>query len=183
METQPHTDTTAGAWLERHQETGATTDEALAFFDRLPAMGLDDMRGHWRGSGLHTGHPLDGLLEAFGWYGKQFDGPESVHPLLFKTRGGVADVNPRFMPVGLMTKLPARYARPLGPVFSAVLGLLRTREPACQWPTETDPPWPRESDPPVGVLSTTHRVSAAASLASWPRGVFAVAATTVAIGC
>ena len=41
------------------------------------------MFGRWRGRGLHTNHPLDGLLETFGWYGKEFVDAETVHPLLF----------------------------------------------------------------------------------------------------
>ena len=46
------------------------------------------MLGRWRGSGLPTGSPLDGLLEAYGWYGKEFLDAETVHPLLFGDRAG-----------------------------------------------------------------------------------------------
>ena len=54
-----------------------TTDQALEFFDELPAVAAQEITGRWRGSELATGHPLDGLLAASGWYGKQFDGPDS----------------------------------------------------------------------------------------------------------
>jgi hypothetical protein len=63
-------------------------DDALAFFDGLPAVPADEMLGRWRGSGLPTGSPLDGLLEAYGWYGKEFLDAETVHPLLFHDRTG-----------------------------------------------------------------------------------------------
>ncbi|MEN8719019.1 MAG: DUF4334 domain-containing protein [Oceanococcaceae bacterium] len=65
------------------QRGSGTTDEALAAFDTLPAVDFDFMQGRWVGRGLATGHPMDGLLELYGWYGKAFDSPENVHPLLF----------------------------------------------------------------------------------------------------
>jgi hypothetical protein len=47
-------------------ERGTTSEAALALFDSLPAVPLETMLGSWRGSGLATGHPLDGMLETFG---------------------------------------------------------------------------------------------------------------------
>jgi hypothetical protein len=61
----------------------ATTAEALAFFDRLETVDLQFMTGRWKGSEIRTGHPMDGWLEASGWFGKEFVDPETVHPLLF----------------------------------------------------------------------------------------------------
>ena len=76
------------------------TEEALALFDSLPTVELDFMRGTWKGSELPTGHRMDGMLAATGWYGKQFIDPESVHPLLFFTadRASVFPVDPRKWP-------------------------------------------------------------------------------------
>ena len=74
----------AEAW-ERH---GTTTAEALARFDALPGATVEACLGRWRGSGLPTGHPLDGLLETLGWWGKEFVDAETVHPLLFRGRDG-----------------------------------------------------------------------------------------------
>ena len=46
-------------------ETGQTTTEkALQLFDTLKPVNLDFMFGRWQGSGLHTAHPMDGLLES-----------------------------------------------------------------------------------------------------------------------
>ena len=54
-----------------------------------------------------TGHPWDGLLTASGWYGKQFDGPDAVHPLLFRTpKGTLFPVDPARIPVGIVGRLP-----------------------------------------------------------------------------
>jgi hypothetical protein len=92
----------AEEWLAEHRD-GVGAADALVFFDSLPAVGLEEMIGRWRGSGLPTGSPLDGLLEAYGWYGKEFIGVETVHPLLFRSRGGrPRAVDPALMPLGLL---------------------------------------------------------------------------------
>ena len=63
-----------------------TVAEALAFFDAAAPVSIDEMIGEWRGAGLHTAHPMDGLLERYGWYGKVFIDAETVHPLLQTSR-------------------------------------------------------------------------------------------------
>lgn len=92
----------APAWLAEHAD-GVDAAEALAFFDSLPAVSVGEMTGRWRGNGLPTGSPLDGLLEASGWYGKEFLDEESVHPLLFRDRSGVPrPVDPGWLPMPLL---------------------------------------------------------------------------------
>ncbi|MEJ5867854.1 GXWXG domain-containing protein [Pseudokineococcus sp. 5B2Z-1] len=83
-----------------------TTEDALALFDALPAVEVDDVLGAWRGTGVPTGHPLDGLLELLGWHGKRFDGADAAHPLLFATRPGGEPfaVDPAGVPVGLVVR-------------------------------------------------------------------------------
>ncbi|RYZ43602.1 MAG: DUF4334 domain-containing protein [Myxococcaceae bacterium] len=75
-------------------------EEALALFDSLPTVDLAFMWGTWKGRELQTEHPMDGMLSATGWYGKQFLDAESVHPLLFFTedRASVFPVDPRKWP-------------------------------------------------------------------------------------
>jgi GXWXG protein len=71
--------------LRLHQlESGTTTEAALAFFDSLSPVEIATMIGAWRGRGVETGHPIDGLLERFGWHGKRFTGPDGAHPLVFE---------------------------------------------------------------------------------------------------
>jgi len=65
------------------QSKKTTTEEALNIFDQLEKTNLEFMIGQWKGYGIHTNHPMDGLLEFFDWYGKEFVSPEQVHPLLF----------------------------------------------------------------------------------------------------
>ena len=62
-------------------ENGTTTEAALAFFDSLAPVETPTLIGSWRGRGVETGHPIDGLLELFGWHGKRFSGPEGAYPL------------------------------------------------------------------------------------------------------
>lgn len=107
-----------------------TTTEALALFDASPAVPADDMIGTWHGAELPTGHPLDGLLAASGWWGKQFVDTEVVHPLLFPTADGRAlwalNPAPAFAGLGVATRVPALtrlrlsgVVRRLEPVFKA----------------------------------------------------------------
>ncbi len=87
------------------------------------------MFGTWHGAELPTGHPLDGLLTASGWWGKQFVDAETVHPLLFPTADGTAlwALNPAlaFGGLGVATKLPALKRRD----FAGAIPMLR---PALQ---------------------------------------------------
>ena len=62
---------------------GYSTEQALTFFDELEEVDLEFMIGRWQGAEFPTNHPMDGLLEASGWYGKEFVDAEFVHPLLF----------------------------------------------------------------------------------------------------
>jgi hypothetical protein len=66
----------------------ATPQAALALFDRLPAVEPRELLGRWRGESFASGHPLDGVLEAYHWHGKEFHSPEQVDPLLFETAAG-----------------------------------------------------------------------------------------------
>ena len=72
------------------------------------------MIGSWRGKGVETGHPMDGLLERFGWHGKRFTGPDGAHPLVFEqTKGGVFSVNPAMIPVGFVIRHADLFRHPL----------------------------------------------------------------------
>lgn len=122
--------------LERLErlEQGTTAGELLTFFDSLPAVSVGQLAGSWQGSGIPTGHRLDGVLEAMGWHGKRFAGPEEAHPLLFDDgRGAVVPVNPTFAPMGLVLRAPGLARHPLTVrVFRLVLPLVRTRKPRAR---------------------------------------------------
>lgn len=115
--------------LARFQAGHATTAEALELFDALEPVDVEFMLGNWRGEGFATGHPMDGLLEAYHWYGKRFDSAEEVHPLVFKTRDGeLTSLNPALMgpSLGLATKVPMPKTAVAGLAFQWAIPLLST---------------------------------------------------------
>ncbi len=123
----------AARWLAHHGG-GVLPDEVLAFFDGLPAVLPGELTGRWRGSGLLTGSPLDGLLEVYGWYGKQFVDAETVHPLLFRDGAGrPRPVDPALIPLSLLRDRPslARH-RAASTAFSVVRPLLYTKKPTAR---------------------------------------------------
>ncbi len=84
-----------------------STEEALKFFDALPIVDIDTIIGRWHGTGLSTGHPQDGMLETFGWYGKEFIDRDRVHPLLFTDKkGALFSLDPKRLPMNLALKVP-----------------------------------------------------------------------------
>ena len=120
-------------WLQQ-LESGTTSEAALTFFDSLAPLEVASMIGSWRGKGLETGHPIDGLLERFGWHGKRFSGPEGAHPLIFeRTNGGVFSVNPATIPVGFVIRHADLFRHSLARrLFRAFGVVLRTDKPKAR---------------------------------------------------
>ena len=126
-------------WLVEWRTRSFRQEAALARFDTLAGLPLEDLEGEWRGVTLPTGHPLDGLLERLGWYGKRCESKDKVHPLLFRSpTGAIVSLNPAPLPLrtalrwpGLARSLVARRA------FSSLIPILKTGEPMarlCQIP-------------------------------------------------
>ncbi len=105
-----------------------TPADALAWFDGLGPATVDEMSGRWRGEVVPTGHKMDPLLPAAGWWGKAFDGAEDVHPLLHGAEGRVA-VNPSLLPLGLVVHLPPALVRL---TFPLIRPLIATRKPQAR---------------------------------------------------
>jgi hypothetical protein len=107
-----------------------TTEDAAALFDAAPPVAPESMLGTWHGAELPTGHPMDGLLAASGWWGKQFIDGESVHPLLFPTADGAAlwalNPLPAFGGLGLVTRIPPLRRRNYAGLISRSERLLGT---------------------------------------------------------
>lgn len=121
------TDLAMPAETLRRLEIGATIDEALAFFDSLPAVDVPAMLGAWAGGEIPTGNPMDGLLGRFGWHGKRFDSADEVHPLVMdRDGGGRFSLNPALVPLPTLLRYPAalrnatlaRIARRTGPALA-----------------------------------------------------------------
>ncbi|MCV7152157.1 DUF4334 domain-containing protein [Mycolicibacterium pyrenivorans] len=113
-----------------------TTVDALALFDFLPAVDPEFMIGTWHGAELPTGHPLDGMLAASGWWGKAFLDGETVHPLLFRTSDGAAlwalNPAPAFGGLGLATRIPTVKRHNFAGVIAALKPVLQARGPKAR---------------------------------------------------
>ena len=121
-------------WLTAWRTTAISNADALRQFDSLPGLAPAAMLGRWRGVGLATGHPLDGLLEALGWHGKAFETVDRVHPLLF--RSGSSEpvaLDPAMIPVGLALRCPGlARSTAVAAAFRAALPMLATCEPGAR---------------------------------------------------
>ncbi|CRZ14958.1 DUF4334 domain-containing protein [Mycolicibacterium neworleansense] len=113
-----------------------TTTEALDVFDAAEAVEPAFMLGTWHGAELPTGHPMDGLLEASGWWGKQFVDGETVHPLLFPAGDGTSlwALNPAlaFGGLAVSNKIPLLRNRPMVAPIAALRPVLQTRAPKAR---------------------------------------------------
>lgn len=106
-----------------------TLETALELFDALEPVNLEFMFGRWKGSGLQTNHPMDGLLEASNWYGKEFINAETVHPLLFlDAQGKIIKVAPNARAMEWVTKIPKINLEIVKPVFNLTKFLLKTEK-------------------------------------------------------
>ncbi len=115
-------------------ERGCSLVDALAFYDSLAPVGVEAMVGAWRGAGIPTGGPFDGLLENLGWHGKRFESTESVHPLVFAgPRGRLVSVDPGKVPLGVAARHGQRFTgRATAVAFELLLPALATRRPRAR---------------------------------------------------
>ncbi len=124
------TDTEHVTSLREHaNKNSMSLQEALDLCDALPIVNIDTMIGRWHGTEISTHHPLDGLLETFGWYGKEFIDRDHVHPLLFSdSRGQLFALDPKLLPFSLALKLPIPRIKLLRQALLAVRFVLQTRK-------------------------------------------------------
>jgi Domain of unknown function (DUF4334)/GXWXG protein len=114
-------------------EQGASPEEALAFFDGCGVVRTEEMLGCWKGAGLPTGHPFDGLLEAFGWHGKRFQSPDETHPLMFEGASGLFSVNPALLPVSLAVRFNRLLrSQPMRVIGRRLVRMARTSKPQAR---------------------------------------------------
>lgn len=84
-----------------------TQEEGWRFYDGLEPVEASSLHGKWRGTELASGHPMDGMLKASGWYGKYFVDQENVYPLLFEKRDGTLFAgDPRRLPIQASERMP-----------------------------------------------------------------------------
>lgn len=92
-----------------------------------------DLLGRWRGEEVPTGHPMDGLLRTYRWWGKEFRGPDDVDPLLFTgALGQVRALDPRRLPVGVAARGWAPRSAALGRLSVLAHPALATSRPRAR---------------------------------------------------
>jgi len=107
-------------------------EQAFAWFDRLAPVRPEELTGIWRGTEIATGHPMDGLLGAIGWFGKEIRSQEEVHPLLFAgNRGKTFSGNPGLMPLTALISAPRLLIKMLFAVASPFIHTKKGRGRLC----------------------------------------------------
>lgn len=110
-------------------EPACSAEDAMALFDSLSAVRPEELTGRYHGRELATGHPMDGRLAASGWYGKQFDDVDHVHPLLFGDReSGLFAVEPRKVPLGAVAKVSPALVEKGQAALAVLKPVLRTKK-------------------------------------------------------
>ena len=106
-----------------------SVDQALALFDQLDPVSVDFMLGRWRGEGVNTGHPMDGLLEHYGWHGKHFHSADQVDPLVFNEQRRMP---PRVLFPGLKLNDKLIRSKAMPSVFRLLSPLLESNQCAAR---------------------------------------------------
>ncbi|MEM9150401.1 MAG: DUF4334 domain-containing protein [Cyanobacteria bacterium P01_F01_bin.3] len=105
----------------------ATSEQALAAFDSLEPVNLDFMTGRWKGAEIRSAHPIEGVLESSGWYGKEFIDAETVHPLLVRNgKDKVIKIAPNPFITRLTLNYPAIASNIPSPLVRLTNSLLKT---------------------------------------------------------
>ena len=74
--------------------------DTLTWYRSLQPVSLAEMVGLWKGTGIPSGHPLDGVLENLQWFGKRFHADLRADALLFQSRPGrLVTVEPAWIPI------------------------------------------------------------------------------------
>lgn len=107
---------------------GTSTEQALAYFDELEPITIDEMLGEWQGYGFPTDHYMDGLLENFNWWGKKFVSSEDVHPLVFVRGGGTVTLDPLWMPLKYARNTPLARSALSKNLFRALMPIMKTKK-------------------------------------------------------
>ncbi|SEA61658.1 MULTISPECIES: DUF4334 domain-containing protein [unclassified Mycobacterium] len=74
-------DTAAARFHQLRAQDGDVSPAALDdLWAQLPAVRAEDILGAWKGGEFRTGHPLNGMLATFKWFGKTMNSLSDVQP-------------------------------------------------------------------------------------------------------
>ncbi|MFC9948823.1 DUF4334 domain-containing protein [Streptomyces pratensis] len=73
----------------RAEDSAVPAEELDAVWAALPTVRVEEILGEWKGSEFDTGHPLNGMLQKAGWYGKRFLSAGDAKPLMMRGEDGL----------------------------------------------------------------------------------------------
>lgn len=106
---------------------------ALDQFRRLLPVTPSNLIGLWQGRGIASGHPLDGVLENLGWFGKRFTPQLRADALLFRSaQRHLIAIDPSPIPLGLALRFHRMgRTRAAQNLFSHLQRVLRAQGPTA----------------------------------------------------
>ena len=110
---------------------------ALEEFGSLPPIAPRELVGLWKGHGIPTGHPFDGVLENLGWFGKRFTPDMRADALLFRSGDQrLVAIDPKWIPLRLALRFhDVGRMRVASNLFSYLQRRLRARGPVASLKT------------------------------------------------
>jgi hypothetical protein len=110
---------------------------ALEEFGSLPPIARRELVGLWKGHGIPTGHPFDGVLENLGWFGKRFTPDMRADALLFRSGDQrLVAIDPKWIPLRLALRFhDVGRMRVASNLFSYLQRRLRARGPVASLKT------------------------------------------------
>ncbi|MFF3753203.1 DUF4334 domain-containing protein [Streptomyces sp. NPDC002018] len=73
---------------ELRSSDDVSPDQLYKLWPHLTPVTPQELLGRWRGGIFATGHAVNSALEEMNWYGKEFNGPLDVKPLLCRKDDG-----------------------------------------------------------------------------------------------
>jgi hypothetical protein len=124
----------AGRARLRELQRGTTIEAALAFYDALEPVGLEEMIGSWQGEDLLTGQPLRWSAREVRLVREALRRARPRPPLVFiASPGRTMSLNPAFVPIAVLIRYPWLVRAAFVPrLFCVLRPLLATAKPKAR---------------------------------------------------
>ena len=111
--------------------------KTLEKFLIVPPIKPSEMIGLWQGRGITSGHPVDGVLENLGWFGKRFTSELRADALLFRSgQHRLTPIDPARIPLRLALRFhTVGRTRAMKNLFSYLQRGLRAKGPVASLTT------------------------------------------------
>ena len=128
-----------GSQIARKRTSYPMEDQqtVLEQFRHLPPVAPHELVGLWKGRGMPSNHPFDGVLENLGWYGKRFTSDMRADALLFRSgEHRLTAIDPKYIPIHWVLRFhQLGRTRMAANLFSYLQHRLRARGPVASLKT------------------------------------------------